>query len=139
MPVGEIMTQAVTAVAPDTPLAEVAAVLVERRISGVPVIDGERLLGVVSVTDLVRRAGGVTTPTSLVERLLRSEAPARITNARIAADVMTSPAVTVDASRSASSAAALMSERDVSRLPVIEDGRVVGIVTRSDLVRTLVR
>jgi len=139
MKISQIMTSEVTAVTPDTPLKDVAAVLIERRISGVPVVEGERLLGIVSETDIVRKAGGAQTPASLLERLLRPDSSHRSSVARVAADVMTSPPVTIDAWRPVAAAAALMTDQRINRLPVTEDGRLVGIVTRSDLVRAFTR
>ena len=139
MKISQIMTSEVTAVTPDTPLKDVAAVLIERRISGVPVVEGERLLGIVSETDIVRKAGGAQTPASLLERLLRPDSSNRPSVARVAADVMTSPPVTIDAWRPVAAAAALMTDQRINRLPVTEDGRLVGIVTRSDLVRAFTR
>jgi CBS domain-containing protein len=139
MKISQIMTSEVTAVTPDTPLKDVAAVLIERRISGVPVVEGERLLGIVSETDIVRKAGSAQTPASLLERLLRPDSSNRPSVARVAADVMTSPAVTIDAWRPVAAAAALMTDQRINRLPVTEDGRLVGIVTRSDLVRAFTR
>ncbi len=59
--------------------------------------------------------------------------------ARTAGDAMTSPAITIDAAKPVHAAAALMIERRVNRLPVTDDDRLVGIVTRADLIRTFVR
>lgn len=61
LPVGDIMTRDVAAVSPDTPIADLARVLYERRIGGVPVVEGERVVGVITESDLLRmifEAGG---------------------------------------------------------------------------------
>lgn len=143
--VRDVMTTSVLAVQPDTPLKEVARLLVERRISGLPVVDAEhRVVGVISEADLLVKAqepGARERGTldrifgeSEEHRELRAKA-----EARTAGEAMTSPAVTIDASRSVHHAASVMIERRVNRLPVVEGGQLVGIVTRADLVRAFVR
>src|SRR5215208_4850606 len=140
MNVSQIMSSEVTAVAPDTPLKEVASLLVERAISGVPVMDGDELLGVVSETDIVAKERGPVPPASLIEKLIRGSGDTNLKlEARTAGDAMTSPAVTIDAWRSVAAAASLMGEHGVNRLPVLEDGHLVGIVTRNDIVRAFTR
>ena len=143
MKVSDLMSTAVVAVAPETPLKEVAALLVEHRISGVPVCDGDgRVVGVVSEQDILykelgaaERGGG-----PLAWFAGWPAAAAAKANARTAGDTMTSPALTILPTRPVSAAAETMVERHVNRLPVVDrDGRLVGIVTRSDLVRGFAR
>ncbi len=143
--VRDVMTRAVLAVRPETTLKEVARLLVEHRISGLPVVDDEdRVVGVISEADLLvkEQDPGVFEPSPLDRifgtseelRELRAKA-----EARTAGEAMTSPAITIEASRSLHQAAGVMIERRVNRLPVVEDGRLVGIVTRADIVRAFVR
>ncbi|WP_371614055.1 CBS domain-containing protein [Streptomyces sp. NBC_00454] len=115
--VGFLMTDEVVSVLGRTPSADVAALLVEHEISGVPVLDAdERVLGVISRTDL------------LVQDHLTAE------------DLMTAPAVTVHAEQTVTEAARLITRRGVTRLPVVdEEDRLVGIVTRRDLLRVFLR
>jgi CBS domain-containing protein len=135
-----MMNPDVVTVGPRTPLKEVARLLVTRRISGVPVLDDDgTVLGVVSEADILvkerGRPGG-----SLFERVLDLGTASEKYGARDAADAMTTPAVTIRPTRSVSEAAALMLERGVNRLPVVDPhGKLVGIVTRADLVRAFVR
>jgi len=144
MKVRDVMTSPVCSVSPEAPLKEVAQLLVERRVSGVPVIDeAGRVLGVVSEGDfLAREAGGgrgtrgplwwtwaAGPDKRAIERL----------HATTAGKAMTSPAVTVTADRPLSEAAAIMARHQINRLPVIEDGRLVGIVSRADVVRAFAR
>ncbi|HET7856025.1 MAG TPA: CBS domain-containing protein [Gaiellaceae bacterium] len=140
--VEQLMTAPVVTVPPEMSLKEVATLLVERRISGVPVIEDGTLLGVVSEGDIVAKERGVTTPApdGLLAWIFRDDAEitAKLA-ARTAADAMTSPAVTIESWRSAATAAALMTDRGVNRLPVLARGRLVGIVTRADLVRAFAR
>ena len=143
--VGDIMTRSVLAVRPETPLKEVARLLVERRISGLPVVDDAgRVLGVVSEADLlVKEQDPEALPRRPLARIFGDSAETRRllakAEARTAGDAMTAPAITIDAGQSVHAAAALMIGRKVNRLPVIADGRLVGIVTRADIVRTFVR
>ncbi|MCY0922513.1 CBS domain-containing protein [Streptomyces sp. H27-G5] len=115
--VGFLMTDEVISVVGRTPSADVAALLAEHDISGVPVVDAdERVIGVVSQTDL------------LVQDHLTAQ------------DVMTAPAVTVHAEQTVTEAARLITRRGVTRLPVVdEEDRLVGIVTRRDLLRVFLR
>jgi CBS domain-containing protein len=143
MQIGELMTRDPIAVGPETPLKAVAAILVEHGISGVPVI-GERLevLGVVSEADIVAKAVG---PDPRDRRLIAWLLGGRHVDrqkieARTAAEAMESPAITVGAGETVAEAARLMTELGIKRLPVVDDdGTLIGIVTRTDLVRAFTR
>ncbi|MET8508374.1 CBS domain-containing protein [Streptomyces sp. NPDC004787] len=117
MKVGGLMTDDVVSAVPATSFREVAKLLAEHEISGVPVVDDdEHVVGVVSESDL----------------LARRELTAR--------DLMTTPAVTVHAEETVADAARLMVRRGVERLPVVdEEERLVGIVTRRDLLGVYLR
>ncbi|MFI1717035.1 CBS domain-containing protein [Streptomyces sp. NPDC053513] len=117
MKVGGLMTDDVVSAVPATSFREVAKLLAEHEISGVPVVDDdEHVVGVVSESDL----------------LARHELTAR--------DLMTMPAVTVHAEETVADAARLMVRRGVERLPVVdEEERLVGIVTRRDLLGVYLR
>jgi CBS domain-containing protein len=143
--VQDVMTTSVISVETDTPLKEVASMLVEHGISGLPVVDAERrVVGVVSETDLVlKETGADAVPHRALERL-RGESKATRSyrtklGATTASEAMTAPAITIRASRSLAEAARLMTRHGVNRLVVEDDGRIVGIVTRADLVRAYVR
>jgi CBS domain-containing protein len=139
MRVKDIMSSPLVAVAPETPLKAVARALTEHRITGVPVVADERLVGVVSQSDLVRleqEPEGDYLGRRRWARRIRDGARRRH---HTAADVMTSPAETVEPGASVVGAAWRMTARDVSRLVVTEGGRPVGIVTRADLVRAFAR
>lgn len=141
MKVRDVMTSQVVQVHPETPLKEVARLLAERGISGVPVVDEDRhVLGVVSEADfLVKEQGELAEHPSLVSWLFDhteiERAEARL-HATTAVAAMSSPAITIDADRPIREAAAEMTRHRVNRLPVVQDGALVGIVTRADLVAT---
>lgn len=143
--VRDVMTRAVVAVPPSMPLKEVARLLVEHRISGVPVVDDHgAVLGVVSEADLLLKE---QSPDAVRHRrfewLLGQSRGSRARSTKIAAatagEAMTTPAATIEAARSTTAAAEAMVERGVNRLPVVEHGRLVGLVSRADLVRAFVR
>jgi CBS domain-containing protein len=140
--VEQLMTAPAITAPPDLSLKEVAKLLVEHRISGMPVVKDGAVLGVVSEGDIVAKEQGVTTsaPNGLLARFFGGdEETTTKLLARTAEEAMSSPAVTVEPWRSAAAAAALMTDRGVNRLPVVDHARLVGIVTRADLVRAFAR
>lgn len=145
MRVVEIMQRAVITVRPEASLREVASLLVEHGISGLPVVDREGVLvGVVSEADFVAKELGVPEHRHRVLELFLGESGAdraeqAKADAAIAGEAMTSPAITVDPDASVRDAARIMTERQINRLPVVSGGRLVGIVSRADLVRAFVR
>ena len=136
MRVEDVMTAAVVTIGPEASIRDVAKVLVERGISGVPVCDAERrVLGVVSEGDVLYREHEPAR--SRLGRLApRIALKAR---ARTAGEAMTTPAITIARHRLVSEAARLMVEHGVNRLPVVHGAKLVGIVTRADLVRAFTR
>ena len=142
MRVENVMTRDVVTVAPATPLKEVARLLVEHDISGVPVVDpaSKLLLGVVSERDLLaKQRADVGRADGLLGWFLGEDADAEKHEARTAGEAMTAPAITIDKFRSTAAAAGLMAEHGLKRLPVVHGGELVGIVTRHDLVRAFAR
>ena len=142
----DLMNDDIVTVTPATPLREVARTLLGHRISAVPVVDESgTVVGMVSEGDLVGRkrteretnsewwlqrlAEGETLNTDFLQHLQSPLAIAR--------EVMTSPVLTVSEETHADQIAALMAEHRIKRLPVVRDGRIVGIVRRADLLRSL--
>lgn len=110
----DIMSFPVFTVGPDETVEAVHTQLRERGHTGAPVMDGEKLVGVISVRDLVK-----------LERPTQRSAPVKA--------FMKRDVITIDPEASISTALRLMVKHDIGRLPVLEEGRLVGIVTRSDL------
>jgi len=137
------MTHPVLGVAPEAPVREVAALMLERRISGVPVVDAAgHVVGVVSEGDFLRRPEIETDHAGSRWLHFFASADERArdyikTHGRTAADVMSKPALTVAADAPLAFLARLMASRGIKRLPVVEDGRLIGIVTRADLLRAV--
>lgn len=139
----DVMTVDVVTSAPDTPVPAVARLLLERHISAVPVVDAERrVLGMLSEGDLMRRAEtGTERRRSWWLRLLAGadELAADYVKAHgvRAEEVMTPNVVTVTEDAPVSHIARLLEERRIKRVPVVRQGRLVGIVSRADLLRGL--
>jgi CBS domain-containing protein len=135
MIVAQLMTKDVLTVTPETPLKEVAALLAAHGISGVPVVVDGAVVGVVSDADILFKEHG------LPERRrfgARRRAEAKIGAATVG-EAMTTPAVTTTSRRHVDEVARLMTARGVKRLPVVDRGELVGIVSRTDLVRAFTR
>lgn len=146
MHVSEIMKRSVVTVRPEDSLRDVAGRLVEHGISGVPVVgDSGAVLGIVSEADfLIRERSLPEARPRLLDRLFGREAERPAAElaklaAKTAGEAMTSPAIVVTADTPVREAARIMSDRQINRLPVIEGERLVGIVTRADIVRAFVR
>jgi CBS domain-containing protein len=142
MKISDVMTRDVMTVSPDVTLKEVAEVLSGLGVSGLPVVEDGRVVGVVSEADVLAKERGDSPRRSSLFGLLLDDG-ADLTaklEARTAGEAMTSPAVTISQDRPLAEAAARMLDEQVNRLPVIEeDGTLVGIVTRADLVRAFAR
>lgn len=142
MKVQEIMTTDVLTIGPEAPLKDVARILVEHRVSGIPVCDIERrVLGVVSEGDILYKSQARDGRGGPLAWLLDSGSASAAAKAaaRTVDEAMTAPAITISPLRSVDEAARLMTEHGVNRLPVVAGGELVGIVTRADLVRAFTR
>ncbi|HEX7222846.1 MAG TPA: CBS domain-containing protein [Candidatus Limnocylindrales bacterium] len=140
--VAEVMTRDVITVGPDMPLKAAATVISERGVSGVPVCEEDgTVVGVLSESDLLVKQSGARPRGGLFSLLAESREPADLVkaHAHTAGRAMTAPAITIASDATVTEAARLMSERNLNRLPVLDAGRLVGIVTRADLVRLFTR
>lgn len=144
MNAADIMVKDVVTVGPDAPVMDIAALMLERHISGLPVVDGNgRVLGIVSEGDLIRRPEIETDRVKLgwLRLLVSDEARARDFvkhHGRTAREVMTQPALSVAVDTPLAEVVRLMERHRVKRLPVVERGKLAGLVTRTDLLRALV-
>ncbi|HVU69358.1 MAG TPA: CBS domain-containing protein [Ktedonobacteraceae bacterium] len=113
----DIMTRRVHTTTPQASVQEVAQLLYRERISGVPVVDEHRqIIGIITEADIIRN----------IERDERS-----------VADVMSRNLVIVEEDTPVSEIATLLTERRIKRVPVVQAGRVVGIVSRADIVQAV--
>lgn len=145
MKAADIMTRGVRSVAPDTPAAEVARILLDGAISAVPVVGpGGVPLGVVSEADFVRRPELATTRRrswwlSYVADPQGGAAEFVRTHGRSAADIMHRGVVAVAPQADLAQVADLLDRSRIKRVFVVEGGAIVGVVTRSDFVRAAAR
>ena len=143
MQASDIMTRAVVTVGPHATIREIAAILLERRISGLPVVEDDRVIGIVSEGDLLRRHEIGTDRKqrgSWWMRFFRGEpGPAEYVKSHAvhAVDVMSTLVVSVPEDEPVAKIASLFGKRRIKRVPVLRDGRLVGIVTRANLVQAL--
>jgi CBS-domain-containing membrane protein len=132
--VGEVMTRRVIALREDASYKDIVTALRRYRVSACPVIDGVgRVIGVVSEADLLHKQTDPEMPAGLVRLNWRLHEQTKAT-AMTARELMTAPAIVIDPSASIRTAAKVMQDQQVKRLPVAEpNGCLVGIVTRSDV------
>lgn len=143
----DIMTKDPITVARDLSVTDAARTMVEHRVGALPVLDGDELVGLVTEGDLIMRDVKVEFPTYLhlldgfimyPPATARFESELKKAVGATVEDVMTVDPVTIQADAPIGDAATLMVERDVSRLPVLEGERLVGIISKSDIVRSLI-
>lgn len=139
MRVAQIMTTEVVSARPDTPLKDVARTLAEHSISALPVLDKHgHPIGIVSERDLLPPGHEEPASPGLLARLRgRRNEPRPAPH--VAADVMSSPAITIEPFWSIPGAAAIMRDRDVKRLLVVRQGLVIGVVSRGDIICAVAR
>jgi CBS domain-containing protein len=144
MKVSDVMSRGVVSVRPETPIKEVARLMATYGISGVPVVDElDTIVGVISEADFLIKEDGVSRGTNRLERIIGKSGHTKVREAKVGAttavELMSAPPLLIGPDASLREAAALMVDRRVNRLPVARGGRLLGIVTRADLVRAYLR
>jgi len=143
MRVKDIMTKGVVSVAPQSTVAQALDLMTRSHVSGLPVIDlSQALVGIISEADFLRRPeiGSLKRDAPWYESFFMPGRSAEIyahTHGRRVDEVMNSDVATIGEDARLDEAIALMRTRRVKRLPVVDGGKVIGIVTRSDFVRAL--
>jgi CBS domain-containing protein len=143
----DVMTTEVVTVNPETTVQELAKILSEKGISGTPVVDGnQKLVGIVSEGDLLHRAETGTErrvqrrrswwldSVAAEEELARDYVKA---HGRTVADIMTREVITAEESTDLADLAMLLETKRIKRVPVVSGGKLVGIISRANLVRAL--
>ena len=140
----DIMTRELIQVTEDTPLKEVVRLMMDHSISGIPVVDEKnRLLGIISESDIIRKKRKIHMPDyiQLLEALLNEADPdvfehdLATTLQQPVKTFMTRQVITIRKSTSLGEITRLMVEHGIKRLPVVDQGLLVGIVTRRDVIR----
>lgn len=145
--VADAMSRDPIVVRPETSLNEAIQILAERRISGLPVVDDTgQVVGIISETDLMWQQTGVTPPAYIMflDSVIFLKNPTEYERdlhkalGQTVGEVMSRDPITISPDKSLRDAAQMMHDRDVRRLPVLDDqGQVIGILTRGDIVRAM--
>jgi CBS domain-containing protein len=139
----DVMTSPVVTIEPDVDVLQAVRIMLQRRVSGLPVVEKDgRLVGIVTEGDFLRRAetGTQRRRPRWLEFLV---GPGRLAqdyaraHARKVADVMTAEPITVDESTALDDVVKLMEKRQIKRIPVVRGSNVVGIVSRANLLHAL--
>jgi CBS domain-containing protein len=145
--VADIMSRQVVVVTAETPVTEVARLMVAHDISGLPVMDGDRLVGLITELDMIARRSEPDVPSLfpffggyLTFGEHQYEEEVRRILATTAGEIMTTTVYSIREDATVEDVAELMYEREVNPVPVLNaQRRLVGIVSRSDLIRLMVR
>lgn len=143
----DIMTPDPVTIDRGQPVTEAARIMVDRHIGGLPVVENGVLVGLVTEGDLIMGDIKLEFPTYIhlldgfimyPPSVVRFEHELRKAVAATVSEVMTKDPVTVQADASVEDVATLLVEREVSRVPVLDGDRLVGIITKADIVRSMV-
>lgn len=144
--VADIMTREVITVTKDTTVRDLAELFVTKRIGSLPVVDeAGNVLGIVTESDLVEQGKNVHLPTVItlfdwviyLETEKSLERELKKMGARTVADIFQQELISIAPDAAISAAADMMSNRHVNSLPVLEHGKLIGILSRIDIIRTL--
>lgn len=140
----DIMTKDPITVHQDTKIAEVAKLLVEKRISGVPVIDdSEHLVGIISEKDMMAKAAELKIPfyVTLFDSIIFLENPIRFNSeirkytASQVKDAMTRKVIAVEENTPMAEVVDILQKKNINRVPVLRHQNIIGIITRSDVLK----
>ncbi|MEN6462942.1 MAG: CBS domain-containing protein [Syntrophomonas sp.] len=144
----DIMTKNVITASPDEKIDKVTKQMLENKISGIPVVDSERhVLGMVTEKDLMIKASEVKVPfyITLFDSIIFLENPIRFSNnlkkysASQVKDAMTTKVVVVEEDMPISEIVEIMQQKKINRVPVVRHDKLVGIITRNDILKSLVK
>ena len=144
----DIMTREIITVRQDTPIKDLAEILWKNRISGVPVLDeADKIVSVVTESDLIDQTKKVHIPTMInlldsvifLESSKKTEQEIRKMSGDTAGDISSGDLVTVTEETGLDEIATIMSEKNLHTLPVMQDDKLVGVIGKSDIIRSLMR
>lgn len=146
--VGHVMTKQVIKVHPETSVHQIAKLMSENNISGLPVVDEHnRVLGVVTELDMIGRNARFKIPNfiMILDMIIYLETPGHFRErlehmlGATAQDIMSKPAHSISPEATIEELASLMVDRRMNPIPVVQDNRLVGIISRSDIVRLMAK
>lgn len=144
----DIMVRDVIVAGPDDNLEDVARILVENKISGLPVVDSSKhILGIITEKDLMIKARELQVPfyITLFDSIIFLENPIRLSKelkkytATRVGEIMTKKTITVEEDTHLNKIVEIMQGSEVNRVPVTREGKLVGIITRNDILKALVK
>jgi len=144
--VAQIMRTDVPTVTPDDSIAFVAKTLVDNKISGLPVIENDQIIGIITESDIITREANVDVPTpvTFLDAIFMADAgpdfedELRRVLAVNARQLMSAPVYNIKSSATLAQVATLMIDRRINTVPVVDDDlNLVGIVSRADIVRVI--
>ncbi len=142
----DIMTRMLISISPDTKITKAAEILIEKAINGIPVVDGGKLVGILCQSDLIAQQKGLPIPSlfAILDGFIPLGSAKQFEKAflKIAAttvaDSMTHDPVTVQPETSIEEIAGLMVDKNFHTIPVVENGKLVGIIGKEDVLKTLI-
>jgi len=144
----DIMTREVITAYPEEKIEEVTRLMIDNKISGIPVVDqNHHVLGVITEQDLMVKASELKVPfyLTLFDSIIFLENPMRFnqdlkkyTASRVG-EVMNSKVVTVEEDTPVAEVAEIMQHKKINRVPVVRNKKLVGIITRNDILKALVK
>jgi len=143
----DIMTREVHVARPDDKVERITRLMLDNKISGVPVVDeNEHVVGIITEKDLMIRAKELRVPfyVTLFDSIIFLENPIRFNNevkkytATKVKDAMTRKVVTVEEDTPVNEVVKLMQEKQINRVPVVRNHKLVGIISRNDILKVLV-
>lgn len=146
MKVSEVMTKNVVSVKKDCTIEEIATLLLNKNISGVPVVDdGGKIIGIVTNKDLLYKSMQPDVPAALdilgaliyIGGVDRYNSELKKMTATKAEDIMTKDVITAELDDSVQKIATIMIHNNINRVPIVKGGELVGIVSRSDIIRSM--
>ena len=147
MKIKEIMTKKVITCQAKTPVKEIAKNLIEHKLTGMPVVEGDKVIGIVTEADLIMQKARIHIPSyiQLLDSYLYLEDPKEVgvelqkILAMDAKQLMTSEPTIIGPDDTVQDLATLIEREHVNPIPVVEDDKLVGIVSRADVVKLLTR
>ena len=142
----DIMTSSVITVSPESTIQEIARLLHGNRISGVPVVNNENeVIGIITEGDLIIKIAKPHLPAHIellggiiyLRRPQEMDDELKKITAALAKDIMTEKVITVEENCDIEDIASLMVNRKINHLPVVRDRKLIGIITRGDVIETL--
>ncbi len=144
--IGDIMTKEVIKVHPDTPVSKIAQLMANHAISGLPVVDDDdQVLGVITEMDMIVRNTRFKIPNfiMILDSIIYLETPQHFQNRLenmlgvTAKEIMSKPAATISPKATIEELSELMTERRMNPIPVVKNKRLVGIISRADIIRLM--